>query len=264
MIARVCMLWVMVSLSLAAGAAPADPPAEGEGQSPPQAAAGLDNSLRRLRNEAISAPRPREADAGAALGEAIRKLQAEIKRAERSRTAPPQTQSPVQPPPRKTPAQSPPTTTRPAVDAKVLARLRRKPIAGVVEPMSLADALYLAERPETAAIFYGLALQREQDKRDVAWAKVQMANCLRRTDPARARKIYKDLLSGQPDSVWSHLAAAQERLLDWYGRKKPEEFLSGLRRMRRSEADEPSAGGQAEGPSAGASTAAPETPAGNK
>lgn len=92
--------------------------------------------------------------------------------------------------------------------------------------LELAEILFLSSHLKEAAIFYKHALkQMSQDDlisaKDKAWIIFQIANCLRDEDQQAAKKIYRQLINEYPNSLWTDLAKARERLIDWYLTDKP-------------------------------------------
>jgi tetratricopeptide (TPR) repeat protein len=98
-------------------------------------------------------------------------------------------------------------------------------------PFELAEILFLSGRPKDAAAFYQEAINRTSaDKTDAAenraWILCQIANCLQDDDPAAALKIYRQLITEYPNSPWTDLAKAREKLIDWYQKDKPEALIT--------------------------------------
>lgn len=82
------------------------------------------------------------------------------------------------------------------------------------ELMSLGDNLYKAEQIPAAEYFYRLALPRSE-KADRPWILLQIGNCLRNRDVARAREKYQLLIQEYPNSPWAEVAQIQDRILRW-------------------------------------------------
>ena len=82
------------------------------------------------------------------------------------------------------------------------------------ELMSLGDNLYKSEQITAAEYFYRLALPRAE-KGDRPWILLQIGNCLRDRDMARAREKYQLLIQEYPNSPWAEVAQIQDRILRW-------------------------------------------------
>jgi tetratricopeptide (TPR) repeat protein len=93
-------------------------------------------------------------------------------------------------------------------------------------PFELGEVLFLSENVKEAAILYQEALNRKsaddaRSAEDRAWLLFQIGNCLRNDDPLTAKKMYRQLITQYPDSQWTDLAKAQDKLIDWYQKDKP-------------------------------------------
>ncbi len=124
----------------------------------------------------------------------------------------------------------PESTPQPEDDDKPespVEKLKDLPADQVADPIRLADALYNGGYYQAAAVFYQSVLLHEDESsghpRD--WVLFQFANCLRDSDPARARGLYKRLATEHPDSRWKAAASAQEKLLTWKMMDRPREIL---------------------------------------
>jgi TolA-binding protein len=53
----------------------------------------------------------------------------------------------------------------------------------------------------------------------------QIGNCLRDGDRPAAEKVYKQLIAEYPDSPWTDLARAEDKLLEWYQKENPHELI---------------------------------------
>lgn len=87
-----------------------------------------------------------------------------------------------------------------------------------VDPMALGDVLFQMGQLERAERFYRRVLEQTTlpEDSDWQWAQYQRANCLRRTHPSEARKLYQELLTKAPGSSWTGAAGAQQATLTWY------------------------------------------------
>ncbi|MHC4417875.1 MAG: tetratricopeptide repeat protein [Planctomycetota bacterium] len=93
-------------------------------------------------------------------------------------------------------------------------------------PLALAEVLFLSGHLKEAATFYQLALnqispEQPDQTQNRPWVLFQIANCLRNSDPAAAMKTYRQLITEHPDSPWTELAKAQDKIIDWYIKEKP-------------------------------------------
>jgi len=100
------------------------------------------------------------------------------------------------------------------------------------EPLELAELLYLTGRLNEAAILYQKALDsttgsEPASREDRAWILLQLGNCLRETNPARARDMYTKLVAEHADSPWVDLAKAHSQLISWYEQVQPRQWLAG-------------------------------------
>ncbi len=100
------------------------------------------------------------------------------------------------------------------------------------EPLALAELLFLTGRRNEAAVLYQKALDsttgdQASAREDRAWILLQLGNCLRETNPARARDMYTKLVAEYPDSPWVELAKAHSQLISWYEQVQPQQWLPG-------------------------------------
>jgi tetratricopeptide (TPR) repeat protein len=100
------------------------------------------------------------------------------------------------------------------------------------EPLELAELLYLTGRLSEAAVLYQKALDSltandPATREDRAWTLLQLGNCLRETNPGRARDLYTKLVAEHPDSPWVELAKAHSQLISWYEQLQPRQWLAG-------------------------------------
>ncbi len=98
--------------------------------------------------------------------------------------------------------------------------------SGLRNPAELGDILFLSGHLEQAAAFYQQALSdtasdAASSAESKAWVLFQLGNCLRTVDMPAARKMYLQLIVEYPDSPWSDLAKAREKLIEWYLKDKP-------------------------------------------
>ncbi|MHC4912745.1 MAG: tetratricopeptide repeat protein [Planctomycetota bacterium] len=93
-------------------------------------------------------------------------------------------------------------------------------------PFELAEVLFLSGHLDQALVCYREALKRSspdnaQSAQERAWILFQIANCLRNVDRPMAMKTYRQLIAEYPDSPWTDLAKAQDKLVDWFDKDKP-------------------------------------------
>jgi tetratricopeptide (TPR) repeat protein len=166
----------------------------------PQAApSGLDAAIERLRAIQL---KPRQEEAQPAVFSSILPQAA------------PEAQSPASPARTKPPAKSA-SPAHKTTDA-TLEELKNLPPEQILDPLALADALYLTGRTDAAFIFYERAMQGQPTDDAKAWMLFQMANCLRPTDPVAATALYRRVAAEHPKSAWAGVAAVQERLIQSY------------------------------------------------
>jgi len=108
-----------------------------------------------------------------------------------------------------------PATRPAAITPQMLAEIKRLPKALVADPASLAEALRMGGHLDVAARFYAIAAERTSDQAEKAWLLFQRANCLRRTDASAALEAYRKLQAEHPKSLWSRVAQAQARVIEW-------------------------------------------------
>jgi len=115
--------------------------------------------------------------------------------------------------------------------AETLKRLLSDPNQ-VAEPLETAELLFLGGRLMEAAVFYQRSLDltaanEPAAREDRAWAFLQLGNCLRETDSARAKDAYAKLTTDYADSPWAELASAHSQLLTWYESVQPRRLITG-------------------------------------
>lgn len=185
--------------------------------------------VRKSRKELIDASikAPKDPKAGSsALRRAVQHVD-EIRLEPKTEAPPAMPEIPPMPPVQPMPIQ--PVTTEagqagpsePAISEAVVARLKGLSAEKVADPMGLADSLYLGGRLTEAGTFYEKALADSSQPDAKAWALYQMANCRRSTDAAAAMVLYKRVTAEFPKSPWAGVAAAQQRLLEWYQTVNP-------------------------------------------
>ena len=108
---------------------------------------------------------------------------------------------------------------------QILTKLSQQPDQ-LENPLALAEVLFFSGHLKEAAIFYQLALNQispEQTNQTQSrpWILFQIATCLRNSDRPAAMKTYRQLITEHPDSPWTELAKAQNKIIDWYIKEKP-------------------------------------------
>jgi tetratricopeptide (TPR) repeat protein len=98
-------------------------------------------------------------------------------------------------------------------------------------PFEMGEILFLSGNVKEAAIFYKEALNRKtpddvSSAWDRAWILFQIGNCLQRDDPPSAMKMYGQLITEFPNSLWKDLARARSKLLEWYQNDEPDKFIA--------------------------------------
>jgi len=91
--------------------------------------------------------------------------------------------------------------------------------------IALGDTLFQAGRPQEAAMFYDMTLDKPDRPDDHAWALFQAANCRRTSDPEAAIGLYRRLVAEHPDTPWAFTAQMQHRLLEWKRMNRPEQSV---------------------------------------
>ncbi|MFC1765969.1 tol-pal system YbgF family protein, partial [Planctomycetota bacterium] len=116
-----------------------------------------------------------------------------------------------------------PVPTSGILSAETLAMLKAWPQTSQDGDQALrfAELLFTCGYIEQAITFYEHAVHNldpnaplfEDNK---AWALYQWGNCMRETEPVRAKQAYQQLNTEFPTSPWAPLAAVEYDLSDWY------------------------------------------------
>ncbi len=98
-------------------------------------------------------------------------------------------------------------------------------------PFELAEILFNSHCLTEAAKCYQESLNRmttnEADQlANKAWVLFQIGNCLRNIDPQIAMQMYGQLIAEYPNSLWTDLARAKTKLIDWYLKDKPNTLIN--------------------------------------
>ena len=107
-----------------------------------------------------------------------------------------------------------PATTQPSVMTSEIKDKIRK-LNSITDPAALADALFQAEHPDLAAIFYDRAVKGQSTPKKKAWVLFHAGNCRRKTNPQVALKAYDALVAAHPESLWSSIALVQKGIVEW-------------------------------------------------
>ena len=96
----------------------------------------------------------------------------------------------------------------------------------LTNPLELGEVLFSCGNVTDAAVFYQEALKRTNPNDanasgDRAWVLFQIGNCLRNSDRSTASKMYGQLLSEYPQSPWTYMAQAENKLIEWYLKDDP-------------------------------------------
>jgi tetratricopeptide (TPR) repeat protein len=100
-------------------------------------------------------------------------------------------------------------------------------------PFELGVTLYFSGHLKEAAVFYQEALNRMETENgetgsNRAWTLFQLANCLRESDLPAAKKIYVQLITEYPESLWVDMAKARVKVIDWFLKDKPQTLITEL------------------------------------
>ena len=101
----------------------------------------------------------------------------------------------------------------------------------LVNPFGLGETLYFSGYLKEAAVFYQEALNRmgtenNQEGPNRAWTLFQLANCLRESDLPAAKKVYVQLITDYPGSLWVDSAKARVKVIDWFLKDKPQTLIA--------------------------------------
>lgn len=192
------------------------------------------------KTDILVIPPPQRSDAKIQVRRFIKQLQA-LKLPKQKQIGPagiqpiqPVARTPVTQQPASAPRKPDKTQTSKARAAdetpRLLAVLMDDP-QNILDPLSIADALFHHGNMKDAAKFYQLALNRMADetgKTDYPnrpWVLFQAANCIRRDDPLGAYNLYQQLISECSNSNWTAAARARQDVIAWYQQNKPANVL---------------------------------------
>ena len=177
------------------------------------AAVRVNESMRQLRTAGMSAPAT--APSSTSLQEAIDRIRRLKVGGGRVATVAP-TPAPVRTQPVENTQDAPPARPRRLLSDDVLAKLEKLPLAGVADPVAMADAVHRAGIPDTAYVLYEKILAAGDERTPTDWVLLQMASCVRGKDPKVARRLYAKLMAECPKSHWLAVAKVQHDLLAWF------------------------------------------------
>lgn len=97
-------------------------------------------------------------------------------------------------------------------------------------PFELGEVLFRSGHLKEAGMCYQQALNRKNldeinSPQNRAWILFQIGNCLRNDDPPTAMEMYRQLITEYPNSLWTDLAKARSKLVDWYQQDKPRTLI---------------------------------------
>jgi len=220
-----CLAWtaVLCVSSLVAGdaAGPAQGGDDGQLDGPSKA---LRKNMRAVRRAAMSAPASSPAAAG--LRSALDRLNS--LRTPRRRPPSASGLAPTRPAGAATTSTAPAGQTAPsALTEEALKYITTRPAKDVIDPIALADSVYLGGHVDAAFALYEKAARSDSlPAEDKAWALYQMANCRWVKDPDIAAKLHERVMAEHPDSHWAGPAKVQQRLLEWQKLNEPQAMLS--------------------------------------
>lgn len=112
---------------------------------------------------------------------------------------------------------------------KMLEQLSKNP-ENTKNPFELAEILFSCGQLKMAAPFYEEALKRNKagiinPRCSEDWVLLQIGNCLRNSEPQKAKKMYDRLIAEFHDSQWAEFAKEQKQLIDWYLENHPKKLL---------------------------------------
>jgi len=212
----------------------------------PSVRSSVEANRRQLWRSSIQTPKDNGQSSG--LQEAIDRLQKSMHMQKPS--PPPSSRTPVKPRAATTrPATTQPgsyPTTRPAMlattqpsvmTAEIKEKIRK--LNSITDPVALADALFQAEHPDLAAVFYDRAIKGKTTPKKKAWMLFQAGNCRRKTNPQVALKAYDTLVAAHPDSLWSSIALVQKGIVEWQNTNNLAALLKDIEKQGRQSSSSP-------------------------
>lgn len=113
---------------------------------------------------------------------------------------------------------------------KMLRSLSQNP-QKIDNPLELGELLFRNGNYKEAVLFYREALNRADSNRpdasmDRAWLLFQTGNCLRNSDMDQAEKMYSQLITEFPNSLWADMAVVQTQFIAWYKKDEPQKLVN--------------------------------------
>ncbi|MCP4449941.1 MAG: hypothetical protein GY809_00650, partial [Planctomycetes bacterium] len=113
-------------------------------------------------------------------------------------------------------------------------RLLAKSPEKLRRPEALGQILFQGKAWLEAGLCYEESLKRLNSQStapsdDKAWLLLQIGNCLQHSDPEGAMRIYKQLISDYPLSLWSELVRVKGQWITWELRTDPQTLISDIK-----------------------------------
>jgi len=113
---------------------------------------------------------------------------------------------------------------------KMLRGLSQNP-QQIDNPLELGELLFRNGKYKEAVLFYREALNRADSNNpdasmDRAWLLFQTGNCLRNSDMDEAEKMYSQLITEFPNSLWADMAVVQCHFIAWYKKDEPQKMIN--------------------------------------
>jgi tetratricopeptide (TPR) repeat protein len=132
--------------------------------------------------------------------------------------------------PKKEPEPNLPYTPISGETLKLLGSLSQNP-RQIDNPLELGELLFRNGNYKQAVLFYREALNRadpnsSRSSMNRAWILFQIGNCLRSNDMDEAERIYSQLITEFPNSLWADMAVVQTQYIAWYKKDEPQKLIS--------------------------------------
>ena len=112
-----------------------------------------------------------------------------------------------------------------SIASSTVNKLKKCAMDAIVAPDLLAESLFKGKSPQAALTFYNKCHDEAKEDEDKSWFMYQMANCVRKSDPARALQLYEQVAIQYKTTTWAVVAANQKQLLEWLIKEKPEDLI---------------------------------------
>jgi tetratricopeptide (TPR) repeat protein len=124
----------------------------------------------------------------------------------------------------------PPNTSLAEKTLQIIRGLLQNP-EKIDNPFELGETLFVNGNLKEAAVFYQEALMSmdpndTDSAADRAWLLFQIGNCLRNDDMTEAAKMYRQLITEYPNSLWAELAKVQSQFIAWYQTDEPQTLIA--------------------------------------